>query len=239
LLSGRRARHPIYYTLNIMADQYQTFHSFNDIELVNEVAEKLKQNDIKFIIEKSRPILDASLVDTSLVEPDIHLKLQPGDFEKADKVLEDYYQTQLDSIDNDYYLFSFSNDELKEILTKPDEWGHFDYQLAQKLLKERGLEIDGATANRLKQDRIKELSEPEKASPFLIFFGYCFIPFGIIVGFFIGRHLFYSKRTLPNGQTIFSYRESDRKHGNRIMIVAVILFVIIVASWFFLFLLSV
>ena len=143
-----------------MSDQFQTFQSFNDIELANEVAEKLRQNDIKFIIEKGKPLLDVSFVDTS-IEPGVHIKLHPNDFEKGHKALEDYYKTQLGNIDNDYYLFSFSNEELKEIVSKPDEWGHFDYQLAQKLLKERGQEIDAATVIKLKQDRIKELAEPE------------------------------------------------------------------------------
>jgi hypothetical protein len=218
-----------------MPDQFQTFQSFNDIELANEVAEKLKQNNIKFIFERSKPLLDASFVDTS-IEPGIHIKLQPGDFEKGHKALEDYYKTQLENIDNDYYLFSFSNEELKEIVSKPDEWGRFDYQLAQKFLKERGQEIDDVTVIKLNQDRIKELAEPEKASRLLLFFGYCFIPFGIIIGFFIGRHLFYDKRTLPNGQTVFTYRKSDRKHGDRIMILAGILFILAIIFWLILFL---
>jgi hypothetical protein len=208
-----------------MMDVFQTFHSFNDMDLANELAEKLKQRNIEFIIEKSKPLLDSSFVNTSL-EQNIHIKLQPNDFEKAHVALEDYYKAQLNNIDSDYYLFSFSNDELKEIIAKSDEWGYLDYQLARKLLKERGEEINDEAANKLRQDRIKSLSEPEKAGKLLLFFGYCFIPFGIIIGFFIGRHLFYNKRLLPNGKTIFNYREPDRKHGYRIMIIAGILFVL-------------
>ena len=56
-------------------------------------------------------------------------------FQRGHKALEDYYQTQLENVDKDYYLLSFSNDAMKEDL-KPDEWEHFDFQLAQKLLKE-------------------------------------------------------------------------------------------------------
>jgi len=217
-----------------MIDQFETFQSYNDIELVNQIAEKLQLKNIEFIIDKSKPLLDSSLVDTSF-ERNIHIKLRRKDFQDGHKALEDFYKTQLDDIDADYYLLSFSNDELNEIISKPDEWGYFDYQLAQKLLKDRGHEIDAKDLNELKENRIKELAQPEKASRLLIFFGYCFIPFGIIIGFFIGHHLFYSKRTLPNGQIVFSYRKSDRKHGDRIMVVAGVIFILSIIFWLIVF----
>jgi hypothetical protein len=213
-----------------MTDQFETFLSFSDQDLAGLVAEKLQKSNIEFIIEKSKPLLDASLVDTS-IDQNFHIKLRRTDFQTGHKALEDYYQAQLENVDKDYYLLSFSTDELKEIVAKPDEWGHFDFQLAQKLLKERGHEIDSATLIRLKEDRIRELGKPEKAGRLLLFFGYCFIPFGVIVGFLIGRHIFYSKRTLPNGQMIFSYRESDRKHGNRIMIISGVIFILSIVFW--------
>ncbi len=211
-----------------MPEQFETFLSFNDEEMAVAVAEKLQNSSIEFVVEKSKPLLDTSFVDTT-INQNIHIKLRRSDFQKGHKALEDYYQTQLDNLDQDYYLLSFSTDELKELVAKPDEWGHFDFQLAQKLLKERGHEINADSINKLKEDRIKELAEPEKASKLLLFFGYCFIPFGVIVGYFIGRHLFYSKKTLPNGQVVFSYRESDRKHGDRIMIISGILLILSLA----------
>jgi hypothetical protein len=213
-----------------MADQFETFLSFSDSELAVIIAEKLKDKNVHFLVERSKPLLDTSMVDTS-INQNIHVKLQRQDFERAHIILEDYYKGQLGNIDKDYYLFSFSNDELKDIISKPDEWGHFDYQLAQKLLKERGDEISEETITKMKSQRMKQLAEPEKASGLLIFFGYCFIPFGIIVGYIIGRHLFYSTRTLPNGQMVFTYQDSDRKHGNRIIIIAGIFFMVSIVFW--------
>jgi len=220
-----------------MIDQFEIFQSFNDAELARLIAEKIKENDIEFIIDKSKPLLDTSFIDTS-IQRHIHIKLQRKDFEKGHKALEDFYKTQLDNVDNDYYLFTFSNDELREIISKQDEWGYFDYQLAQKILKDRGHEIEHDALNKIKENRIKELAQPEKASRLLIFFGYCFIPFGVIVGFLIGRHLFYNKRTLPNGQIAFFYRETDRKHGNRIMIVSGFIFLISLTLLFINFIIS-
>jgi predicted Rdx family selenoprotein len=213
-----------------MVEQFETFLNFNDEDLARFVAEKLKDNNVEFIVEKSKPLLDASLVDTS-IDRNIHIKLRRQDFQKGDQALEDYYKAQLTNIDSEYYLLSFSDDELKDVITKPDEWGHFNYQLAQKLLKERGHDIEESMLSKLKADRIKDLAQPEKASRLLLFFGYCFIPFGLIVGFLIGRHLFHSKKPLPNGQLVFSYTEADRKHGNRIMIITGVIFILSIVFW--------
>jgi hypothetical protein len=213
-----------------MVDQFETFLSFHDEDLANFVVEKLKNNNIQIIVEKSKPLLDAGFVDTS-IDRNIHIKLKREDFQKGNKALEDYYKTQLSNVDPEYYLLSFSDDELIEIISKPDEWGHFDYQLAQKLLRERGHYIEESMLNTLRENRIKDLAKPEKASILFIFFGYCFIPFGLIIGFFIGRHLFYSKKPLPNGNLVFSYRETDRRHGNRIMIITGIIFIISLVFW--------
>jgi predicted Rdx family selenoprotein len=157
-----------------MVEQFETFLNFNDEDLARFVAEKLKDNNVEFIVEKSKPLLDASLVDTS-IDRNIHIKLRRQDFQKGDQALEDYYKAQLTNIDSEYYLLSFSDDELKDVITKPDEWGHFNYQLAQKLLKERGHDIEESMLSKLKADRIKDLAQPEKASRLLLFFGYCFI----------------------------------------------------------------
>lgn len=208
-----------------MEETFEAFLNFNDEDLAGFVAERLKDNNIDFIVEKSKPLLDSAFVDTS-IERNIHIKLKRQDFQKGNQVLEDYYKTQLNNVDSEYYLLSFSEEELMDIIFKPDEWGHFDYQLALKLLKDRGHEIEEDHLARIKEERVKDLAQPEKADGWLLFFGYCFIPFGVIVGFLIGRHLFYSKRILPDGRFVFSYTEVDRNHGNRIMIISGIIFLL-------------
>jgi hypothetical protein len=210
-----------------MDNEFQTFLSFNDQAVADAVSQKLSESKIQFIVDKTKPVLDAGFVDSSL-EQNIHIKLRPDDFNKAHQALEEYYQSHLDNAEEDYYLFSFSNDELKEIIRKPDEWGHYDFQLAKKLLKDRGDEIDQETEKQIKEERIKDLSKPEQASKLLLFFGYCFIPFGLIIGYLIGRHLFYDKRTLPNGESVYTYRSTDRKHGDRIMMISGLLFIVLV-----------
>ncbi len=209
-----------------MTETYLTFQKFNDIELANEIARRLKQNDIEcFIQDNQGKFFDPSFANNS-VEPDIVIKLKPVDFIKADKALEDYYKKQLDNVDKDYYLFEFSDNELTEIISKPDEWGNFDYELAQKILKDRGKEIKSDIVQDLKAQRIVELSTSEKASKRLIIAGYFFVFFGAVVGIIIGWSLYNSKKTLPNGQRVFVYRNEDRMQGSRILLMGTIVLVL-------------
>lgn len=135
---------------------------------------------------------------------------------KATLAYEEYFAKQLDNVPEDYYLLTFTNDELLEIVAKPDEWGAFDYQLAQKLLKERGVDITKEKTDRLKADRYKELAKPE-GEPAKNIVGYyiisiLFFPVGLIIGWVWG----YSKKQLPDGYKVYTYNNSVRNHGRTI-----------------------
>ena len=210
----------------MVAEQFLIFHTFSDEETATDFAEKLTASDIVYKLEIIPNTLDASLLGASS-GPDIVIKLCPTDFEKAHQPLGSYYKLLIESVDKDYYLFEFSNKELLEIISKPDEWGYLDYQLAQKILGDRGQNIDAATIQKYKDDRIKELAEPGKASKSLIILGYCFfIPFGSIVSILIGRHLLFDKKTLPNGQSVFSFTDKDHRHGKRMIKIGTVLLII-------------
>ncbi|HEY8971895.1 MAG TPA: hypothetical protein VIM64_22490 [Puia sp.] len=218
-----------------MPQPYLTFEKFSDPDLAAAVAEHLKNSGIDYSIENEGPILDATIIGDNSA-PTIHLKIAGDDFTRAHAILEDYYQSQLKNIDPDYYLFSFTNAELMEIMQRPDEWGHLDYALAKRLLAERGQEITPIKADQLRQERLTELAKPEKPHGYQIVFGYA----GALIGFLggltgasfglwsafaalvLGYILAYLKKTLPNGETVYIYSSTERKHGKRILVLAII-----------------
>lgn len=204
-----------------MATPFLTFQKFNDAGLATTVAEKLKEQHIEFELANEQPNFDPSYAFNA-VEPTIHLKIQAADFSKAHTVLEEYYQNQLQDVDPDYYLLSFSNQELQEIIEKPDEWGHFDYALAKKLLAERGISITPAKAEQLKKERLHELAKPETTGIYWIYAGYLFAILGGALGLLLGYIIAYFKKTLPNGDRVFVYLPSERAHGKRILIISII-----------------
>jgi len=143
-----------------MAAHFQTFQRFNDPGLASEIADKLKAQHIECVVEKVRPLLEPGFFRNP-VEQTIHLKVRVSDLEQADKALEEFYRRQLQDVDPGYYLFSFTDVELLDILAKPDEWGHFDYVLARALLADRGLEIPDEVIGQMKQERRRQLASEE------------------------------------------------------------------------------
>lgn len=145
-----------------MAVHFQTFQQFNDPGLASAVADKLQAQQIDCVVEKVKPLLEPGFFRNT-VEQTIHLKVRVDDLDKAHKALEEYYQRRLQDVEPGYYLLSFTDKELLEILVKPDEWGHFDYVLARALLAERGLEIPDETIVQLKQQRLLQLAREASA----------------------------------------------------------------------------
>jgi hypothetical protein len=118
-----------------MADPFEIFQKFNDLRLATAIADKLQEARIEFLIE-SKPSYVPSIIIGTSSEPPIILKVKASDFRRANQVLEDYHQPDLDDVDPDYYLWSFTSKELVDVITNPDKWGHFDRALAKKIIAE-------------------------------------------------------------------------------------------------------
>jgi hypothetical protein len=144
---------------------FKTFQTFNDPGLASAIADKLKAQRIVCLVEKVEPLLEPSFFRNT-VELNIHLKVRSTDLDRAHQVLEEHYEHQLKDVDPNYYLFSFSDIELLDIVAKPDEWGHFDYVLARELLAERGLPIPDETIRQMKQQRLRQLAQQSRVESF-------------------------------------------------------------------------
>ncbi|MDD5572124.1 MAG: hypothetical protein PHD97_13315 [Bacteroidales bacterium] len=208
--------------------KFITYKRFIETEQVEEIVEILKENNIPYEIEdNTRQAPDIIIgMDTA---PKILLKLYPDDFLKANELLSLIADNDLENVDKDYHLFSFENDELLEIITEPDTWCEFDVQLSKKILNDRGIVISSSLEKVMKEKRIKELSKKEDGSSIWTVFGYISAFLGGILGIAIGLSLWKSKRTLPNGERIYVYKDSDRFHGFIITLIGIVMFVFFVA----------
>ena len=201
-----------------------TYRKFSEADQVLLLVDILNENNIPYQRIESREGLDLLWGDKQFTKQ-IIIKIRQDDFQKVDKLLLDQSVNFLDEADKDHYLFGFSNDELYEILTRPDEWSEFDFLLAQKILIERGERIDPAIVHKLKEDRLTALAQPEKRNRVWIYIGYLSAFIGGVFGILVGWHLSTYKKILPDGKRVYEYDPGDRAHGWRMMIVGGIMLI--------------
>ena len=206
-----------------MSENYSIFKKFSVLEQAKEVEQLLRDNNIDTIIADNVPSVDSTFGANPL-NNEIEIRIKQSDFDKASKILETQVENLINNIDDDYYLLSFTDDELYDILLKSDEWSEFDYSLSKKLLKERGKPVDDELLKSLKLKRFKELAKPEENQKNWIIAGYIFAVLGGFLGLIIGYFLWTSKKTLPNGQKVYSYYPNDRKHGKYIFYISLIIY---------------
>lgn len=202
-----------------------TYQKFIHHTEAKELADLFNANAIEFMAEDASAPFDASFSNSEL-NKEYKVKIKKEDFPKADELLLRISADQVNNADKDYYLFAFSDDELMDVLTKSDEWSKYDFLLAQKILKDRGLEVNEKLLASLKKNRLEDLSKPEQSQGMWVLAGYIFAITGGILGLFIGWHLRYLKKTLPNGDIVYGFSEEDRKHGKIIFVLGIIFFFI-------------
>lgn len=152
------------------------------------------------------------------------IKIPADRFEKANRLLRENIQVDLDEVDPDYYLFSFEDFELIEILKQPDEWGRLDYVIARKILESRGITYTSAELDALWNNRMETLAKPEREGNAWVYAGYFFAALGGLFGVLIGLVLLQSTKTLPDGRKVHTYDEGTRKNAKIILYTSVLVF---------------
>ncbi|GAB3288863.1 hypothetical protein [Hymenobacter tenuis] len=212
--------------------EFQTYQRFPNVEVAQPLLQLLHEHGIEYETKLDQPRIDPSFAFNP-TNSYFLVKLRPADFEAA-RALERTTDEQLSAdAPTDHYLFSFSDDELLDILLKADEWSSFDVALARRILHQRGQEVSPALTERLRHQRLTDLAQPEPSQKAWIFFGYAMALLGGLVAVFIGWHLYSHKKQLPNGQQVQAFRPQDRAHGLRILVLGGICFVLLLALRFY------
>ncbi|HEX6170030.1 MAG TPA: hypothetical protein VFZ33_10070 [Chitinophagaceae bacterium] len=208
-------------------NEFALFQSFFTEDEAAYTIQQFRENGIDYRLDRSKELLDRAFIGENL-EKKFFLKIRSSDFTKANQVLDARILQNITALEKDYYLFSFTNDELIEILRKPDEWSRQDFLIARKILDERGEHISEDVINDLKSKRINELGREESEPIFSIMAGYILALLVGIVGLFFGLAFMTAKKNIPNGKKVFTYSRSTRKHGRNIVIIsAVSLFILL------------
>ena len=195
-----------------MEPEFITYKKFNDVALANELAEQLEANGIEYLVEEQSSGFDPSMV-MSNAPVDYAVKIKSEEFEPVNQMLKKAEDVNIEDVEKDYYLFSFTDNELVDVIVKADEWSVFDTVLARKILAKRGKPVNDEEISTINKQRLERLRKPEPSQSNWIVTGYAFALLGGVLSFFIGWHLSTYKRTLPDGERVYGYTENDRWHG--------------------------
>ncbi len=86
--------------------------------------------------------------------------------------------------------------------------------------------MDARLLDLLNKSRLQELAQPEEKQTANLWLGYLFALLGGVVGLFMGWHLATAKKTLPNGERVYVYRERDRQHGKWILGLSIVILLV-------------
>ncbi|RYZ32104.1 MAG: hypothetical protein EOP49_38010 [Sphingobacteriales bacterium] len=218
----------------LLKEELIVFQTYTDKEQAQRAAATLENNGIAVAVEENLALLDSAIIGQQFQNP-YSLKIPGSAFTRAAALLEAHTEIDLNQVDPEYMLLSFTDEELIEVLSNKSEWGIYNYKLAEKLLELRGVQVDTSAVSLAHAEKEAQASIPQKYDLYWIFIGYAtavgsglmpvlvpfIFPVACMLSLVIGYFLIFSKKTLSNGTRIFTYNRSSRIHGLIIFILAI------------------
>lgn len=204
-------------------EEFLTIKKYSHEAPFREMLHLLEQNAIPYQTELHRARIEP--IGMTTLPPEFIVRVQPANFSRVNELLHEIATSEVLLAEEDHYLFAFKDEELFDILASPDEWSAYDYQLARRILRERDIDVDTKLLELLKKSRMNELAQPEEKQTANVRVGYVFALLGGVVGLFIGWNLATARKTLPDGERIYVFRESDRQHGKWIAGISIIMLI--------------
>lgn len=204
---------------------YRTYRSFDSRVEAAAMQALLSKNGIPSSLEENKTIFDTAIVGV----PNTHsflVRIPQDHFLAANAVLEQAVNLDELEVEDDYYLLSFSDQELLDLVKKKDEWGEFDYALARKLLAERGIPLTDVDIKRMEKERVQTLLQADAVRVEYIIAGYLAALFSTLIAVAAGLYLVTSYRRLPDGHTTHKYNERARWHGKCILALSVLVVIV-------------
>jgi len=212
----------------------ELFRRFKDAPAAHDLADWLRLRGIQASVSDNSGYFDPSFAH-SILSREWSVHIAAGDFTRATEELRHFYEQRLERVPADYYLFAFNDNELEDILIKPDEWGDLDYALARHILADRGKSWSDAELSDFRDRRYQSLSMPEtEETGSYLAWGFTLSVVGGLIGSMIGWHLMNSHKILPDGKKVHRFTTATRAKGRYIFwlgIAVTIIFALLRMYW--------
>lgn len=204
---------------------FKTYMCLTDAKSVSEITTILSKHLIPFKVEDTSKSFDPSFSFNN-TSKSILILLDIKDFEKANHVIDKELILNIDEIDKEHFLYTFSEEELLDVIKNSEEWHPLDVKLAKKIIKDKDFTINETEIINHKNAKQNKIYKPEKSSKTTILTGYVFSLIGGFIGIAIALFLINNKKTLPTGEKIYTYCKEDRNHGVKMLISSCIILII-------------
>ncbi|ASS49069.1 MAG: hypothetical protein A3D31_04940 [Candidatus Fluviicola riflensis] len=206
-----------------------TVKEFQDRELLGDYVDLFEKAEIPFSVEDSKPRFDATFANDESRRY-YRINVAPVDLQNALELCGRMDEKIMKELPDDYYLFQFSDKELREILVRSFEWNSLDVMLAKKLLTERGVPFSEEKIAEERQEITDELDAPEKENTLIVVCGYIFCVFGGLLGLMLALLILNSKKTTHDGHRVPRYNAATRGHARNMLLIFI---VVIILTLFF------
>ena len=196
----------------------------NNAEQTQDLVRLLQQLNIETQISESTPIKDVEMGTTIGIHiQSFFIKVQVKDYSNAIRIYKEQLIKDL-IIPTDYYLNEFSDQELIDILSQPQDWHLNDILIAQKILSSRSIYYSDDDIFLLQQyhnisfRQPKNINTKELRNTLIISTLGFFIFFIALYPLFRGFYYFFDKSYDLNGKKFHTFAPSTRKFGIYLML---------------------
>ena len=216
-----------------MSGPLRIYRRFNMREEAEELLIELTKAGVQAEVRENSDVLDITFSGRPATE--FHVLIPKDRFATAEAIAHRLAQDDIEQASKDHYLYDFTDDELGDVLRKRDAWSAFDFELAKKILLERGTILDESVISGWREDRMERLSRPDKAKWWWLAIGYASAFMGGFLAVIIGWYIMNGKKTLPDGSLVHAYGHSTNIHGQRIFWTGMVFLVLWLCVRFFFF----
>jgi hypothetical protein len=222
-------------------NQFILYRSFLNLEEGKKMEALLEQNNIPHLLDIPRVSLSPGIIGTGM-NVKATLKVLAQDFKRIDKMIADEIRKIPFSELKEHPLQECSEEDLYEILLKPEEWNIENRTMAQIILTNRGKDISEEEVERIKTERLHQIRKGKEGSiRFMLFFLICLtyslftntIPLSILFGMAMGAYYLYSKKHDMDGNSYYEYEATTRLYGKVILIGSTAIFLVKLALRFY------
>jgi len=199
-------------------DDLVTVFSYSEPSEASRAAERLEAAGLRCVIRQEHKTFDPTFALRVPLQS-VHLMVPASTAARAISTL------QADSSEpvapTEAFLAEFSDEELKDVIARPDEWSPDVVTAASSLLQERGISVSDQEKVELAQSRAAELRRPEHGDPVWMAVGFTLAIVGGLFGILIGLGYHQLQTREPDGTKRYVYDRATRQRGLTMVLIGV------------------